>query len=158
MSDSGAIRTLKVLLAKYEQDEKRAGEALASAVNAHQSAQRARAQQELQLSAARDAVEAHREKSRVATAVTVATDWLRAAHAYRQRLVEAMQLEAQRLDEAHKAERHAQQACDAARLALAEAKGRREVVEKRIAAALKAQRDKVEAQAEEEAADRATRR
>jgi hypothetical protein len=158
MTDTGSIRTLKVLLAKYEQDEQRAGEALASAVTAHQAAQRARAQQELQLASARDAVEAHREKSRVATAASVATDWLRAAHAYKQRLLEAMQLEAQRLDEAHKAERRAQQTCDAARLSLAEAKGRREVVEKRIAAALKAQRDKAEAQAEEEAADRANRR
>jgi len=158
MSESGAIRTLEVLLAKYEQDEKRAGEALASAVSAHQATQRARVAQELQLARAREAVQAYREKSRVATAVTVAADWLRATHAYRQRLVEAMQLEAQRLEEALRAERSTQQACDAARLALAQAKGRRELVERRIAAARKAQRDKAEAQVEEEAADRANRR
>lgn len=155
MTADPSTRTLRVLLKKYEQDESRAGETLADAASKHQRAKQAREHQELQRTTAQTALAAYRAAAASRMGAAVDADWLRAAHAYKQRLVEQLELEERRLADARTAEQQAHKRCEDARQALAEAKGRREVVEKRIQAAVKALQAKAEAQAEEEAADRA---
>ncbi len=154
MSQDASIRTLRVLLTKYEQDEQRAGEALAAAVRQEQAAQRQRAQCEERERVASQRLLEHRALAAGRVREAVDADWLRAAHSYRQRLDAELSIEQQRVAEAKAVEARAASQLERERTALAEAKGRVEVVRKRIEAALKAQRDKAEAQAEEEAADR----
>lgn len=154
MSQDRSIRTLRVLLTKYEQDEQRAGEALAVAVRDEQRARAHRAQAEARRHEASQRLLEHRARAATRIGEAVDADWLCAAHSYRQRLDGELSIEEQRVADANAAEARAARQREQATAALAEAKGRVEVVSKRIEAALKAQRDKAEAQAEEEAADR----
>ncbi len=152
--NAAAVRTLRVLLTKYERDAERATDAMSAALRALRAAQSEREQSELRVAAARQNVDEHRRRSIVARGVPVDAESLRWAHGYRVRLDEALVAEQQRCAALVEAERQAAQSVERARVALAECKGKVEVVQKRIDQALKAQRDKAEAQAEEESADR----
>lgn len=154
MSVDRATRTLEVLRTQYEQHEKRAGEAMAKALRAHSEAQAWRAQCEQRRAEAREERERFARSQRVATGARVDAASLSFASGFRARLDEQLRLAEQTVHEATQRESVALAAVDAARRALAEAKGRVEVVTRRIAAIVKAQRDKIEAQVEEEAADR----
>lgn len=122
---------------------------MSAALRALRAAQSEREQSELRVAAARQNVDEHRRRSIVAPGVPVDAESLRWAHGYRVRLDEALVAEQQRCAALVEAERQAEQSVERARVALAECKGKVEVVQKRIDQAVKAQHNKAEAQAEE---------
>lgn len=154
MSVDRATRTLEVLRTQYEQQEKRAGEAMAKALRAHSEAQAWRAQCEQRRAEAREQREQFVRAQRVQQGARVDAASLSFAHGYRARLDELLLAAEQRVTEAMHKEAGARATVETARQALAEAKGRVEVVTRRIAAIVKAHREKIDAQVEEEAADR----
>ncbi len=154
MIEPAAIKTLRALLARYEQDEQRAAEVLSKALSTLEGCERDQARAESRRADALAAFEAARSRSVPEAGQTITAESLNWAYDDRVRLRELASAAARSVDEARAAVKSARERAEGARAALGEAKGRREAVQKRIDEALRAIRAKAEAALEEEAADR----
>jgi hypothetical protein len=149
-----ATSTLLILRDKYASDEKRAAEGLADANRALEGAQRAKDTAELRLRSARLAVEQAKSQQASRLAAATTPEALLWAQLYLGRLKEQVEVETREVESAQVAVERCASTVAKARATLAEAKAKVEAVERRIEAARRAQREKAEAAAEEEAADR----
>jgi hypothetical protein len=152
--EPAAIKTLRALLARYEQDEQRAGEALSKALVTLEGCERAQTRADARRAEAVAAYEGARAKSVPEAGRTVTAESLKWAYDDRVRLRELVAAAGHAVDEARATVKLARERVEAARSALGEAKGRREAVQKRIDEAVRVMRAKAEAAVEEEAADR----
>lgn len=149
------LKTLRVLVGQYELQEKQRTEALAKALLAVAQAEKNVATQKLALESAIAAVNDAKQKAAVVTATSA--EFMQNAHGYRLRMESAKQACVERVQLAENELAAKRKDSELARQLLAEIKGKREAVEKRIAQTLKALAVAAENAADDEATERAGR-
>lgn len=154
MAVDRSIRTLELLLEKYRLDVDQCADALARSLAAEQRAIAAKTAAAAKTATAADAHTAARTAQHAATQSATTADALQWARRFVERRFEELAAAKSNEATAQAALAEAQGQVEKRRLALGEARGKVEAITKRIEAAKKAAADRVEAAAEEEAADR----
>ncbi|MBL8681481.1 MAG: hypothetical protein JNK05_20105 [Myxococcales bacterium] len=154
MAVDRSLRTLELLLEKYRADVDARADALAKALAHEQRAIAATSAAEMHTRTAHAALEAARNEQRSNTQTATTADALQWGRRFIERRSDELAIAKTAESKARSALDEARTIVERARTALGEARGKVEAITKRIAAAKKAAADRVEAVAEEEAADR----
>jgi hypothetical protein len=149
-----SLRTLELLLDKYRLDVDKAAESLARAVDGEQRARAALEAAQARVLEATNAVQTARAGHRTKQSTATTPDELQWARRFVERRADELAVARDGESSAAAAVVVARSSLDKAQIALGEARGRVEALTRRIAAIKKAAADRVEAVAEEEAADR----